>query len=83
MPGLEVGNEYYAVRLDDKSGAIATARLMESPEFDTMSFAQKVPIHFGVDAWSPPENWDHDYDWPAPPNQHGGGFLPSRPRKRG
>jgi len=69
MPSLEVSNEYYAMRLDDKSGAIATARLMESPEADTMSFAQKVPIHFGVDTWSPPESWDHDYDWLSPPNQ--------------
>ena len=68
-PGLEVSNEYYAVRLDDKSGAIVTARLADSPEADAMSFAQKVPIHFGVDTWSPPESWDHDYDWQAPPNQ--------------
>jgi len=69
MPCLTVGNEYYVVRLDEKSGAIAAARLASSPEADTMSFAQKVPIHFGVDTWSPPENWDHDYDWPSPPNQ--------------
>jgi len=69
MPSLEVSNEYYAVRLDGKSGAIATARLSDSPEADTMSFAQRPPIHFGVDVWSPPESWDHDYDWLAPPNQ--------------
>jgi hypothetical protein len=28
-----------------------------------------VPIHFAVDVWSPPQGWDHDYDWSAPPNQ--------------
>jgi len=69
MPGLTVGNEYYAVRLDEKSGAIAAARLASSPEADTMSFGGSIPIHFGVDTWSPPESWDHDYDWQSPPNQ--------------
>jgi len=30
---------------------------------------RKMPIHFGTDVWSPPQGWDHDYDWKAPPNQ--------------
>jgi hypothetical protein len=67
-PGLEVANEYYHVRLDPKSGAVLTARLADRPESENL-FYGTIPIHFGVDVWSPPQSWDHDYNWESPPNQ--------------
>jgi len=67
-PGLAVGNEHYALRLDPKSGAILDVNRAGHDTDETMSF-RSTPIHFGADVWSPPQGWDHDYDWPAPPNQ--------------
>lgn len=66
-PGLEVRNEYYTANLDPKSGALARSRIAGGGEQDWM-FYRSVPMHFGVDAWSPPQGWDHDYDWTSPPN---------------
>lgn len=67
-PGLTIENEFYRVQLDPKSGAIFRARLAGRPESEDL-FYRSIPIHFGVDVWSPPKNWDHDYDWQSPPNQ--------------
>jgi hypothetical protein len=67
-PGLTVSNEYYTVQLDPKSGAILTCHLAEHTNDRSMKFRTR-PIHFGVDVWSPPLKWDHDYDWEGPPNQ--------------
>ncbi len=77
-PGLTIGNRYYTVELDPKSGAIRTARLADLGE-DTRMFYKTVPIHFGTDVWSPGQSWDHDYDWKTPPNQKPeGGALAMR-----
>ncbi|NUM52416.1 MAG: hypothetical protein HUU46_02110 [Candidatus Hydrogenedentes bacterium] len=67
-PGLTIRNAFYHVQLDPESGAILRARLAGRPESEDL-FYHSVPIHFGVDVWSPPKNWDHDYDWKLPPNQ--------------
>jgi len=78
MPGLTIGNEFYTVELDSKSGAIRTARMANRGK-DTEMFYKTVPIHFGTDIWSPDQNWDHDYDWAQPPHQHQeGGVLALR-----
>lgn len=67
-PGLTIANAHYRMTLDPKSGAIA--RILPANQDESAElFYQNIPIHFGVDIWSPPQNWDHDYDWPAPPNQ--------------
>lgn len=67
-PGLTIANAWYRMTLDPKSGAIA--RILPADQDETAElFYQNIPIHFGVDIWSPPQSWDHDYDWPAPPNQ--------------
>ncbi|MBM3290241.1 MAG: hypothetical protein FJY92_08835, partial [Candidatus Hydrogenedentes bacterium] len=67
-PGLTVENERYRIQLDPKSGAILRARLAGHPESEDL-FYRSIPIHFGVDVWSPPQGWDHDYDWKSPPHQ--------------
>lgn len=67
-PGLTIENEHYHIELSPKSGAIFTARLAGRPESENL-FYRSTPIHFGVDVWSPPQGWDHDYDWKSPPNQ--------------
>ena len=67
-PGLSIENEYYQIALDPKSGAIRNARLAGRDAAENL-FYGSLPIHFGVDVWSPPQGWDHDYDWAAPPNQ--------------
>lgn len=67
-PGLTISNEYYRMTLDPKSGAIQ--RILPSNQDESSElFYRNIPIHFGVDIWSPPQSWDHDYDWPVPPNQ--------------
>lgn len=68
LPGLTIGNEFYTVQLDARSGAIRTASLA-GPAKDPPMFYKSVPIHFGTDIWSPGQSWDHDYDWVRPPNQ--------------
>jgi hypothetical protein len=67
-PGLVVSNDQYTICLDPKSGAIMAVNRAGQGEDKTMSF-RKVPMHFGTDVWSPPQGWDHDYDWATPPNQ--------------
>ncbi|HOJ32397.1 MAG TPA: hypothetical protein PKY35_00345 [Candidatus Hydrogenedentes bacterium] len=67
-PALHIVNEFYDVTLDPKSGGILHTRLANRDESEKM-FYHTIPMHFGVDVWSPPQGWDHDYDWPAPPNQ--------------
>lgn len=67
-PGLTIENEHYHVELSPKSGAIFTARIAGRPESENL-FYRSTPIHFGVDVWSPPQSWDHDYDWKSPPNE--------------
>jgi hypothetical protein len=67
-PGLQVTNAFYDVQLDPNSGAIRTARLANRPESENLYYGS-IPIHFGVDVWSPPQAWDHDYDWESPPKQ--------------
>lgn len=67
-PGLEIANEFYTAQLDPKSGSLMNARLAGRDESETM-FYRHVPMHFALDVWSPPQGWDHDYDWPSPPNQ--------------
>lgn len=67
-PGLEISNEYYDIRLDPKSGAVLTAKLAARPDEERL-FYHSIPIHFGTDIWSPPQSWDHDYDWTAPPHE--------------
>jgi hypothetical protein len=67
-PNITVKNAFYAAQLDPKSGTIRTIRRAEQDETHSMAFSG-LPIHFGVDVWSPPQSWDHDYDWAAPPNQ--------------
>jgi hypothetical protein len=69
MPALVVDNEYYTIQLDEKSGAIKTSLRADQGRDKKINFFQKVPIHFGTDIWSPPQSWDHDYDWQVPPNQ--------------
>ena len=77
-PGLTVGNEFYTIHLDAKSGAIRTARMAGQGEGQLM-FYKTVPIHFGTDVWSPGQSWDHDYDWVRPPNENRtGGVLAFR-----
>ena len=71
MPGLSIRNEYYAIRLDARSGAIEAAARMGLEGAGAIDFFQRErPIHFGVDVWSPPDTWDHDHDWQRPPNQN-------------
>lgn len=67
-PGLTISNEFYRMKLDPKSGAIQRI-LPGKQEESSEIFYKSTPIHFGVDIWSPEQSWDHDYDWPAPPNQ--------------
>lgn len=67
-PGLTVANEFYRMKLDPKSGAIQRILPADQDESSEL-FYRNIPIHFGVDIWSPPQGWDHDYDWAAPPNQ--------------
>ncbi len=66
-PGLTIENEHYALRLDPKSGALRAARRVAHDDSRLMLY-RNVPTHFGADVWSPPQSWDHDYDWKAPPN---------------
>ncbi len=68
-PGLGIDNAYYHMVLDERSGAIKTVKSTFQTSDTEMGY-QTLPIHFGVDNWSPGQNWDHDYDWPVPPNQH-------------
>ncbi len=68
-PGLHLANEFYDVSLDPKSGGILTARFRGRDISQTM-FYHTIPMHFAVDVWSPPQGWDHDYDWISPPNQN-------------
>ena len=68
LPGLTVGNEHYAIELDPKSGAFKTVRRASHGD-DGRMFYKQIPCHFGTDIWSPPQAWDHDYDWAVPPNQ--------------
>ena len=67
-PGLTLENEYYHIQLDPKSGAILSARRTDQDD-DHRMFYKTIPCHFGTDVWSPPQSWDHDYDWAQPPNQ--------------
>ena len=67
-PGLTVGNEHYTIELDPKSGAFKTVRRTVHGD-DRRMFYNTIPCHFGTDIWSPPQGWDHDYDWAVPPNQ--------------
>ncbi len=69
LPALAIANEHYAIQLDPKSGAILTARRTAQGPDTGMSFHQNIPMHFGTDVWSPPQTWDHDFNWPVPPNQ--------------
>lgn len=79
LPALSIRNEHYAIELDKKSGAIWSARRAGHGQDETMSMHQNIPIHFGTDAWSPPATWDHDFNWPAPPNQkRSGGAIALR-----
>ncbi|MBX3177380.1 MAG: hypothetical protein KF886_08475 [Candidatus Hydrogenedentes bacterium] len=82
-PGLTVANEFYRMALDPRSGAIQ--RILPAKQGEDMElFYRNIPIHFGVDIWSPPQPWDHDYDWPAPPNHAlEGGPLALRYRRWG
>ncbi|NIA14510.1 MAG: hypothetical protein GWP08_10545 [Nitrospiraceae bacterium] len=67
-PGLTVGNEHYTIELDSKSGAFKSVRRAGHGD-DRRMFYKTIPCHFGTDIWSPPQAWDHDYDWAVPPNQ--------------
>jgi len=69
IPALTVGNEHYAIQLGPKCGAIKTARRASQGQDEVMRIRQNIPIHFGTDVWSPPLTWDHDFNWPVPPNQ--------------
>jgi hypothetical protein len=67
-PGLTIENDTYRIQLDQKSGAIETIRTTFQNGEAEMRY-RTIPAHFGVDIWSPGQDWDHDYDWPVPPNQ--------------
>lgn len=67
-PALIIDNSLYHIELGEKSGAIKRIHTSFQTS-DTEMFYNKIPIHFGTDIWSPGQGWDHDYDWPAPPNQ--------------
>ena len=67
-PGLTIDNDFYHIELSKTSGAIQRMRTTFQTG-DTELFYQNIPIHFGTDIWSPEQSWDHDYDWPMPPNQ--------------
>lgn len=69
QPGLIIDNTFYHIELSVKSGAIQSASRASQGNRGLISFYQGAPIHFGADVWSPPANWDHDYDWQTPPNQ--------------
>lgn len=69
IPGLRIENRHYAVELSPKNGAILNARRGGKSTPKQIDFFQKIPIHFVADVWSPPQRWDHDYDWNIPPNQ--------------
>ncbi len=68
-PGLYVENEFYRMQLSGKCGAIETAYRAGQGADCEMSIFQKIPTHFVADVWSPPQRWDHDYDWDTPPHQ--------------
>jgi hypothetical protein len=67
-PALTIANEFYGITLDPESGAIQRILPADQAESSAL-FYRNAPVHFGVDIWSPEQSWDHDYDWPAPPNQ--------------
>ncbi|HOE10058.1 MAG TPA: hypothetical protein PLQ35_06465 [bacterium] len=68
-PGINVKNRYYSIMLSPKCGAMISARRMAQSPDKIIDFYQNIPIHFVADIWSPPERWDHDYDWDTPPHQ--------------
>ena len=68
MPGVTVKNEFFTIALDPKSGAIESIISAGQTEEERL-FYKTIPCHFGTDIWSPPEAWDHDYDWAQPPHQ--------------
>ncbi len=67
-PGLTIENDFYHIKLSPTSGAIQRIHTNFQTS-DTEMFYRTLPVHFGVDIWSPGQAWDHDYDWPLPPNQ--------------
>ncbi|MFH1741301.1 MAG: hypothetical protein ABIH23_20040, partial [bacterium] len=69
IPGITVESQHYSIALSEKCGAIIKARRAQQDDEKAIDFFQNIPIHFVADVWSPPESWDHDYDWATPPNQ--------------
>jgi hypothetical protein len=68
--GARIANRHYNLRLAGESGSILHISRSGKHPRPQMRFYQKgVPIHFGADVWSPPQSWDHDYDWESPPNE--------------
>ena len=68
-PGLTIENSYYSIVLSSQCGAIVSVRRAGHGDDRMISFYQNVPIHFVADVWSPPQRWDHDYDWAEPPSE--------------
>ena len=68
--GATIANRLYRIRLSERSGGILhVSRAGHSGEPQMRFFQEGIPVHFAADVWSPPDRWDHVYDWPRPPNE--------------
>ena len=69
---LEIENDYYKIRLHDKSGLID--EIMMKQGIDARLDHHVEPpgtLHWNPDCYAPPHTWSHTSNWDPPPNSAG------------